>query len=520
VYRTALPVVLSASLSGCVGQDLSYPFTLTKSGDGRGSVTSTQGIDCGPECSVASVSVLAGTQIDLTATPESDSRFGGWSGPGCDVTSEAMTIGRSSGDPARSTCDARFDPLQTFTLTVTRSGTGTGVVRGISTGEIDCGTTCFASFAPGSRITLEAEATGLSFFNGWNRPECQSASLAITVTMDADKTCDARFDTPTSSQLAFLAAYRYERRTEGMALIGNNRAVIGAYEMAGKLRQIDYSNPANPVAGTEVDCASNIRGVAYVPPGRGLRSPFVRGTSVDAGGCQTGTPLGGAVEVFRGGAFGQYRWIPNTSFAAQASFFGTIDIENLETGIPRTVTLATGRNCVFSLATNDSVIVGVGREGTAGTATENCNNERKAWFASVARASVDWSVDLGGAPRDAALSPDGRWAFVANYGLGVVHRIDIPGRMVAGTFAVPGAVGVDVDPTGRYLAATSFDASRLLVFDLTSNTEIANEDSRGGGAVQVRWDVQGSATERLLLVQNFQDAGRPGGSLVFFRFRY
>jgi DNA-binding beta-propeller fold protein YncE len=518
----------------CTGEEMPIPtasYTVTKSGTGFGTVASTAGFDCGPTCPTETQALLVGNDFTLTATAETGSTFEGWSGPGCAAGASASTTASTSPSVANNVCDASFAllPGTPRTLQVTKSGTGQGTVTSTD-GAINCGSGagCSAEYPAGTVVQLTASASGGSTFGGWSGAACLAAGTPasqnpVGVTMDVSRTCDARFDTsPSSGRLSFYAAFRLDRRSEGMSKTGTpNRLVIGTFEApVGQLREIDYTNPASPMSLTGIDCGINIRDVGFIPAGRGPVAPLVQGSSVDGPSCASQTPLGGIVLGLLGSGRAQYRWIPNTDFAAQALFFGTIQIDNLVTGIPRTVTLSTGRNCVFSLATNDSLIVGVGREGIAGTATENCNNERKSWFVGVSTAMVQWSLDLGGAPRDAALTPDGLWAFVANYGLGVVHRIDIRNRMMAGTFTVPTAVGVEVDPTGRYLAATNFDGNRVHVFDLTTNMEIANEDTRGGGALKALWTDQSTAADRTLVVQNFQDSGQPGGSLAFFRFTY
>jgi hypothetical protein len=63
---------------------------VSKDGSGTGHVGSIQeGIDCGPKCS----SIYApGTWVSLTATPDSDSAFTGWSGGGCSGTDACIIL--------------------------------------------------------------------------------------------------------------------------------------------------------------------------------------------------------------------------------------------------------------------------------------------------------------------------------------------------------------------------------------------------------------------------------------------
>jgi hypothetical protein len=59
-------------------------LTVNKSGSGNGTVTSSPtGINCGSDCSQ---SYAQGTVVTLTANPNGNSTFAGWSGGGCSGT--------------------------------------------------------------------------------------------------------------------------------------------------------------------------------------------------------------------------------------------------------------------------------------------------------------------------------------------------------------------------------------------------------------------------------------------------
>lgn len=74
-------VTMNAAASVLATFELSPVLSISKAGEGQGTVTSsTPGIACGPTCTA---SFSPGTVITLTATPDAASVFVGWSGSGC-----------------------------------------------------------------------------------------------------------------------------------------------------------------------------------------------------------------------------------------------------------------------------------------------------------------------------------------------------------------------------------------------------------------------------------------------------
>src|SRR5438874_8290810 len=114
----------------------SFALTVTRAGTGTGAVTSNAaGITCGATCSAP---FDYNTAVTLTAAPATGSTFTGWSGA-C-VGTESCTVTMT----AATTVTATFT-LQSFPLTVSRAGTGTGTVTSSQAG-ITCGATCAAPF--------------------------------------------------------------------------------------------------------------------------------------------------------------------------------------------------------------------------------------------------------------------------------------------------------------------------------------------------------------------------------------
>jgi uncharacterized repeat protein (TIGR02543 family) len=77
-------------------------------------------------------------------------------------------------------------------LAVSKSGTGTGVVTSLPAG-IDCGSTCAASFADGTPVTLVANADDGSTFTGWSGA-CAGTGTSCTVVMTTAQNVTAGFD--------------------------------------------------------------------------------------------------------------------------------------------------------------------------------------------------------------------------------------------------------------------------------------------------------------------------------------
>jgi hypothetical protein len=163
----------------------SYRLTVTKRGTGTGVVTSTPaGIDCGSSCTAT---FTAGTQVTLSVTAAAGSFFAGWSGA-CTGTSPTCTTTMSR---ARNVA-ARFTPIPSYRLTLTKRGTGAGVISSSPSG-IDCGPTCVSTFSSGTVVTLTASASPASVFAGWSGA-CAGTAPTCTITMSQARTVSARFN--------------------------------------------------------------------------------------------------------------------------------------------------------------------------------------------------------------------------------------------------------------------------------------------------------------------------------------
>jgi endoglucanase len=162
-----------------------YALTVARAGTGSGTVTSsTGGISCGTSCSAT---LASGTAVTLTAAAAAGSTFAGWSGA-CTGTGTCLVT-----MTAAQSVTATFNASATsYTLTVTRAGTGSGTVTS-STGGISCGTTCSATLASGTAVTLTATAATGSTFAGWSGACTGTGSCVVTLT--AAQSVTATFNT-------------------------------------------------------------------------------------------------------------------------------------------------------------------------------------------------------------------------------------------------------------------------------------------------------------------------------------
>jgi hypothetical protein len=88
-----------------------------------------------------------------------------------------------------------------FTLTVTKTGTGTGFVGGAG---IDCGPTCTVSLAQGSSASLLAVADQGSAFRGWTGAGCTGTGMC-TLTLTATTAVTGKFADTAPPQIKTLA---------------------------------------------------------------------------------------------------------------------------------------------------------------------------------------------------------------------------------------------------------------------------------------------------------------------------
>ena len=160
-------------------------LTVAKEGQGQGTVTSSPaGIDCGSDCTE---DYANGTMVTLTAAPDSNSSFAGFTGGGCTGTPTSCTVTLD----AAKTVTATFDQVKR-TLTVTKAGSGSGSVTSSPAG-IDCGADCDQDYDEGTKVTLTANAVAGSTFTGFTGGGCAGAAATCEVTMSQAQSVTAAF---------------------------------------------------------------------------------------------------------------------------------------------------------------------------------------------------------------------------------------------------------------------------------------------------------------------------------------
>jgi hypothetical protein len=141
------------------------------------------------------------THVTLTATPDPGSQFVGWAN-GCSGTALTCTVVMGASKTVKATFSGSAAP--TYTLNVTGSGTGSGLVTSqsglspaincaISSGTATSGA-CSASYLDGTSVTLTATPSGGQSFDGWTG-DC-SATGTCALALGPNRAVTAAFTAP------------------------------------------------------------------------------------------------------------------------------------------------------------------------------------------------------------------------------------------------------------------------------------------------------------------------------------
>lgn len=183
-------------------------LTAQKSGDGTGEFESDPAaIDCSTDCA-AQVARFADdvTTVTLTAEPARDALFESWTCNGSKngeplqqvVTQEETVVAFDDEDPEGLDvlCTASFRQLHTLLVVFAGEGEGTVTGTALAPGggtRIACPDKCTAGYFADESDTLTAVAAPGSVFAGWAF-DCEGTDPTVTVQLDGDKNCEARFD--------------------------------------------------------------------------------------------------------------------------------------------------------------------------------------------------------------------------------------------------------------------------------------------------------------------------------------
>ncbi len=195
MQRRILLGAVVAALAGWVASTAvarALHFEVTVSVTGPGHVTGSGdggSIDCPGNCSAL---IRQETLITLTATPDSGAELTSWGGSCSDSGSgDTCTLVITGPKSVTAGFGTAAPPPAMYTLSVAKTGTGTGYVGGA--GGIDCGPTCSVTLQQGSSVPLLAVADDGSRFAGWSGGGCSGADKC-TVTFTQDMKVTAKFD--------------------------------------------------------------------------------------------------------------------------------------------------------------------------------------------------------------------------------------------------------------------------------------------------------------------------------------
>jgi hypothetical protein len=154
-----------------------------------------------------------------------------------DLRAEFLALKFPIDDQAYASLIAAAEALRPPTLTLAKSGTGSGTVTSSPPG-INCGADCSASYNSGAAVTLTASADAGSYFTGWSAPCSGNGTCTVTLTADTQITAAFSpvgfFDTV---QKAFIGYYQRPADPGGLiywaerlnSSTGNLTEIIGAY---------------------------------------------------------------------------------------------------------------------------------------------------------------------------------------------------------------------------------------------------------------------------------------------------
>lgn len=208
--------------------DLGYILTLKRQGNGNGSLLSTSSDGQQTECSTTNCTQTYnnGRTVNITAIPEANSSFVGWSVDGntslCAASSRTCSVAMSQAHLVTATFESASNP----NITVFKSGSGSdfGQVTSSPSG-IDCGGTnqgatldCSENIKYGTRINLTATSSNAgAFFAGWEVffQDAGKFVLQPTLCTGLEPTCNITMAYETQVRAKFDLGYILNLRRQG-----------------------------------------------------------------------------------------------------------------------------------------------------------------------------------------------------------------------------------------------------------------------------------------------------------------
>lgn len=151
---------------------------------GSGNVGSQPaGIDCGASCAAL---FDAATAVTLSATPAAGQVFSAWGGA-CSGTTPTCSLTMTQALSASATFVGASANQYALGVTVVGNGSVASTPAGIA-----CGSTCSATYAGGTGVTLVATPAAGQTFSGWTGA-CSGSSTTCTLTMSEARSATATF---------------------------------------------------------------------------------------------------------------------------------------------------------------------------------------------------------------------------------------------------------------------------------------------------------------------------------------
>lgn len=370
-----------------------------------------------------------------------------------------------------------------YTLTVTPSGTGGGIVTSLPAG-IDCGLTCTAVYPFGTVITLTAAPDATSFWGGWGGAAVGTSDW-ITLTMTADQAVSANFvhrvpDLSPSHKLVNLSSLESGDTVTYTLRLQN----VGTIAAAARLTDVipTLTQYITGSAWASVGAITVTEGVLYWSGNVGVGTPVVIQLAAIALPAATGTPITNTAVLDDGQ--GSVRALSAVS-VYNPGFRLTINADALYTNIP-TVSLSIKWAATQPPITEMNIS---NEEGFgSGTGWTPMAETWSAWLLSIAG---DWRL-----PRMVYVAfRDGNGMTYPAINDNIIYD-PVPPQINEASFVAAGAV----TNTSKVHVAASDDNSGVHLLQLSNQANMSQpvEVVMNGGSLDISWPSPGPVFARVI----------------------